>query len=258
VTGSPATVRCEHLEGQGVARLTLTAGRGNVLTITVLEELARCARELGGDPSLRAILLDAEGPDFSFGVSVREHLAESAAAMLAAVRGAAEALLAPDLPLLVAARGRCLGGGLELALLGDRLVAAPGAEFGSPEIRLGVFAPLASLLLPRSLGPRRAFELLVGGRALHAERARELGLVSDIAEDPAAAQLAWVRVHLAPHSPFALRQATRAARACWAPRFLEDLAGLERQYLEELMAHPDPEEGLRAFLEKRPPRWRDA
>jgi len=171
------------------------------------------------------------------------------------VRGAAEALLSADLPLLVAVRGRCLGGGLELALLGDRLVATTDARFGAPEIRLGVFAPLASLLLPRSLGPRPAFELLVGGRSLHAERARELGLVSDLASDPVAAQLAWTRVHLEPHSPFALRQATRAARASWAPRFLEQLAGLERQYLDELMPHPDPTEGLTAFLEKRPPYW---
>ncbi len=245
------------LEEGRVARLTISAGRGNVLTIAVLEDLARAALAAGEEERCVALLLEADGDDFSFGVSVKDHLAATAAPMLAAVRGAAEALLAVDLPLLVAVRGRCLGGGLELALLGDRLVAAPDAEFGAPEIRLGVFAPLASLLLPRSLGPRQAFELLVGGRSLHAERARELGLASDLAADPAAAQLAWARVHLAPHSAFALRQATRAARASWAPRFLEQLAGLERQYLEELMAHPDPGEGLKAFLEKRPPTWRE-
>lgn len=248
--------RCEVLEEGRVARLSIAAGRGNVLTIEALNALREALEPLTGVATLRALLLTADGPDFSYGASVQDHLPERAAAMLAAMNAAARALLGLDLPVLAAVQGVCFGGGLELALLADRLVATPDAQFAAPEIRLGVFAPLGSLLLPRAIGDRAAFAALLGGQPLLAEPARELGLVQELAGDPAAAQLAWARSHLFDKSAFALRQATRAARMSWAPRLFEDLARLERQYVEDLMGHPDPVEGLTAFLEKRPPTWR--
>ena len=247
--------RVDLIEDERVARLTLAAGRGNVLTIEVLGALRTALEPLADTASLRAVVLAADGPDFSFGASVQDHLPGRMAEMLAAMNAAARALLDLDLPLLAAVQGLCFGGGLELALLADRLVAAPDAQFATPEITLGVFAPLGSLLLPRAIGDHRAFAALVDGRPLFAEPAREAGLVQELAVDPVAAQLAWARYHLFDKSAFALRQATRAARMSWAPRLFEDLAHLERQYVEELMGHPDPVEGLTAFLEKREPRW---
>lgn len=249
--------RLEWIEEGRCARIVLDEGRGNVLDLAALERLRGVARELANERALRAVLLDAAGEHFSFGASVADHLPEKVGAMLGALHGLARELFALDVPLLAAVRGRCLGGGLELALLADRIVAAPGSLLGQPELLLGVFAPLGSLLLPRAVGTRRASDLLLSGRSLTADEALRWGLVAEVGEDPAEVQVAWYREHLAAKSAASLCFATRAARRAWLPRLLEELADLERLYLEELAPTHDATEGLVAFLEKRAPRWED-
>jgi cyclohexa-1,5-dienecarbonyl-CoA hydratase len=250
-------VRSEELEAGRILRLSLDAGKGNVLGREALGELREALTLLGTAPGRCAIVLDHEGRDFSWGASVPEHAPGEVHGMLRRLHELAAELLALQVPLLAAARGLCLGGGLELALLADRLFLAPGARLGQPEVLLGVFAPIGSALLPRLIGPRPAAELLLSGRQLDAQEALRLGLAAAIAEDPGAAALAWAREHLCAKSAAALRQATRAARRAWAPGFLADLAALEAQYLDELMLTHDAREGIQAFLERRPPRWED-
>jgi hypothetical protein len=104
-------------------------------------------------PALRGVLLDAEGPHFSFGASVEEHLADRCAGMLASLHALILAMVGFPVPVLVAVRGQCLGGGLEIALAGGPIFAAPNAQFGQPEIKLGVFAPAASV--PAALARER-------------------------------------------------------------------------------------------------------
>jgi cyclohexa-1,5-dienecarbonyl-CoA hydratase len=159
---------------------------------------------------------------------------------------------------LAAVRGQCLGGGLELASFCHRVLAAPDAKLGQPEIVLGVFAPVASVFLAERLGRARAEDLCLTGRTVTAEEALRIGLVDEIADDPGAAALAWARRHLLPRSASSLRQAAWALRAGLAGRFRADLDRVEAQYLGELMATRDAQEGLVAFLEKRSPRWHDA
>ena len=255
---SPAAlqgVRCERALDGAVLRLVLDAGKGNVVDRALCEALAAAAASARAEPRLAAVVLDHEGPHFSYGASVPEHAPGEVARMLPVLHGAARALLALDVPLLAAVRGLCLGGGLELALLADRVVCHPSARFGQPEAQLGVFAPIGSALLPRLIGPRAAADLLLSGRTIEASEARALGLVAEIAEDPREATLAWAREHLVPKSARALRFVTAAARRAWREPFLADLAALERAYLGELMATRDAQEGIAAFLEKRPPRW---
>jgi cyclohexa-1,5-dienecarbonyl-CoA hydratase len=166
-------------------------------------------------------------------------------------------MLGSSIPFLAAVRGRCLGGGLELACFCHRVFAHPGAVFAQPEVSLGVFAPAASAFLPERIGRAAAEDLLLSGRAVAADEALAMGLVDEVAEDPTAAALAWARRHLLPKSASSLRHATAAARHGLARRFLADLRDLERTYLDDLGATHDGVEGLRAFLEKRPPRWAD-
>jgi cyclohexa-1,5-dienecarbonyl-CoA hydratase len=156
---------------------------------------------------------------------------------------------------LAAVRGQCLGGGLELAAFAHRLVAAPGAALGQPEIRLGVIAPAASVILPQRMGRPGAEDLCVSGRVLSAEEAHAAGLVDEVAEDPTEAAFAYVREHLLPHSASSLRYAVRAVRLDFDRRLREDLAAVERLYLEELCATHDGVEGIEAFLGKRRPAW---
>ncbi len=252
-----AGTRLEWVEAGRCARIVIDEGRGNVLGLGALEHLRELVRSLSSERALRAVLLDASGEHFSFGASVVDHLPDKVGAMLAALHGLARELLALDTPLLAAVRGRCLGGGLELALLAERIVVAPGSLLGQPELSLGVFAPLGSLLLPRAVGTRRASELLLSGRTLGVDEALRWGLVTEVAQDPLETLSAWYREHLASKSAASLRIAMRAARRAWLPRLLEELADLERVYLEELAPTHDAQEGLRAFLEKRAPRWED-
>ena len=206
-------------------------------------------------PALSAIVIDAEGPNFSFGASVAEHLPDQCRAMLAALHRLIGRIVASEVPVLVAAHGRCLGAGLELALCGHLLFVAPDAELGQPEIRLGVFAPAASCLLPELIGPSRALDLLLSGRSVSGTQAVSMGLACQAHTNPAQAARAYAAEYLLRNSASSMRYAVRAARLEFAARIKQRLAQVERLYLEELMSSRDAIEGLEAFLAKRPPQW---
>ncbi len=258
IAGEAGPVRLEKAEGGAVWRVLLATPKANILDMEKSEILASIFEQAGREPGIKAVILEGEGPHFSFGASVREHLPDRCAEMLRGFHALFNGILDASVPTLAAVRGQCLGGGLELAAFCDHLVAAPDARLGQPEILLGVFAPVASLLLSERMGRGGAEDLLLSGRSLTAEEARERGLVDEIAGDPAEAAMAYARQHLLPRSASSLRWAVRAARHGFARRFRSELAELETIYLRDLMGTADAIEGLQAFLEKRPPRWRDA
>lgn len=251
-------VRVESLEGGAVRRVALATPKANILDAEKLVALRAAFEEAGADPALKAILLTGEGDHFSFGASVPEHLPGQFEEMIPAFHDMFRKLLDTSVCTVAAVRGQCLGGGLELAAFGHRVFASPSAKLGQPEILLGVFAPVASVVLPERMGRPAAEELLLTGRVLGAEEAHASGLVDAVADDPEEAALAWIREHLLPRSASSLRLAVRAARAGWGDRFLAALAEAERLYLAELMSTNDAVEGLTSFLEKRDPVWRNA
>jgi cyclohexa-1,5-dienecarbonyl-CoA hydratase len=200
-------------------------------------------------------LLDAEGPHFSFGASVEEHLPTSCAAMLASLHALIIAMVEFPAPILVAVRGQCLGGGLELALAGGPIFAAPQAQFGQPEMKLGVFAPAASCLLPYRVNQTNAEDLLFSGRSISATQALSIGLVHTVFDDPETAALSYFSQHLADKSAASLACALAAARAPMLRDLKHRLGEVEHLYLDKLMATRDANEGLVAFLAKRAPQW---
>ena len=130
------------LEKEGrLLRLRLAAPKANIVDAAMIAALRKALGEQGSSGSLRAVLLDAEGPHFSFGASVQEHLPESCAAMLRELHALVRQLLESPVPVLVAVRGQCLGGGLELAAAGSLLCAAPSAMRGQPEMKQYPRAP---------------------------------------------------------------------------------------------------------------------
>ena len=255
----PLEVRRER-DGR-LLRLRLSRPKANVVDAEMIgaldAALAEASRPAPGAPALRAVLLDHAGPHFSFGASVEEHRPASFRAMLSSLHGLVLRMLELPVPILVAIRGQCLGGGLELVSAAHLAFAAPDAKLGQPEIQLGVFAPAASCLLPERIGPAAADDLLLSGRSVDAAEALRLGLVRAVAEDPEAAALAWFDAHLARHSASSLALAVRAARLGLLERVRAKLAALERAYADDLMTTRDAVEGLTAFLEKRPARWED-
>lgn len=236
-------------------RLTLNRPKANIVDGEMLGLLKSALDEHLANPRLSAILLGAAGPNFSFGASVPEHLPDQCAAMLSTLHELLITMVEAPVPVMCSVRGMCLGGGLELALGANLIFAAPDAGFGQPEIKLAVFAPAASCLLPERVGRGNAADLLFSGRTIDADTAMRCGLAQFIDDDPDQAALRYFDEHLAPRSAFALRQAVRAARGGLGDRLRADLDRVEKQYVGDLMSGRDPLEGLNAFIEKRQPAW---
>ncbi len=246
------------LEDDGrLLRLRLDRPKSNIVDAAMIAALRQGFDRHADLKHLRGALLDASGPHFSFGASVQEHLPDRCAEMLRALHALVSDMLDFPLPILVAVRGQCLGGGLEVAAAGGLIFAAPDARFGQPEIHLAVFAPAASCLLPPRMGQEAAEDMLFSGRSIDAAEAHRSGLVHAVADDPETAALDYYTEHLALRSASSLRLAVRAARIDSVPRIKRKLATVESLYLDELMQTADAVEGLNAFLEKRPATWED-
>ena len=236
-------------------RLRLAKPKANLIDAAMIAALRSAFKAHRDNPGLLAALVDHEGPHFSFGASVEEHLPERCEQMLRQLHSLIHEMLAWPRPILMAGRGQCLGGGLEFAAAGSLIFAAPDAQLGQPEIKLGVFAPAASVLLPLRVGQGRAEDLLLSGRSITALHAATWGLVHEVADDPTAGALNYFEKHLYGKSAASLALAMRAAREPFADLARARLEDVEALYLEKLMATRDANEGLNAFMEKRQPRW---
>jgi cyclohexa-1,5-dienecarbonyl-CoA hydratase len=252
-TVSPVEARLER-DG-ALLRLRLARPKANLVDAAMIAALHGALIEYRKATTLRGVLLDSEGPHFSFGASVEEHLPAQCAKMLGSLHALIVGMLEFPVPILIAVRGQCLGGGLEVALAGGPIFAAPTAQFGQPEMKLGVFAPAASVLLPYRVNQPVAADLLLTGRSINATEAAAKGLVQVLAEDPEAAALAWFEEHLQGKSAASLACGLTAARAQMLRDVRRRLAEVEQLYLERLMRTQDANEGLAAFLAKRQPAW---
>jgi cyclohexa-1,5-dienecarbonyl-CoA hydratase len=239
-----------------VATLTLDRPPLNILDLAAIAQLDAALSDLEADSDLQVLVLRGAGPKaFSAGVAVQDHTREKIGQALAGLHGAVRRLRALQAVTIAAVHGHCLGGGLELALACDLLVAADDARFGQPEIELGCFPPVAAALYPSLLGERVTLDLVLTGRILGSAEAERLGLVSrraatlDEALDPLLAQLTA-------KSAAVTRLAKRAVRRAGSQPLDTGLAEAERIYLEELTRTADMDEGLAAFQEKRKPSWR--
>ena len=254
-SGSDPDLRTWTEHEGALLRLRLARPKANVIDAAMVGALQRALDAHRARAGLLAVLLDHEGPHFSFGASVEEHLPGQCERMLKGLHALLGTMLEYPRPILVAARGQCLGGGLELAMAAHLLFVAPDARLGQPEIRLGVIAPAASVLLPLRLAQARAEDLLYSGRSIDGTTAAAWGLANGAADDPASHAADYFRENLAGRSAAALGAAVQAARATFASAARARLGEVETFYLEKLMATRDATEGLQAFLAKRVPVW---
>lgn len=246
----------ERDDGQ-VWTVTLNAPKGNVIDIRMIEGLTKAFDKASASKNLKVIILAGAGRHFSFGASVEEHRPGRVDSMLRDFHQMFLAALDSSIVMLAVVRGQCLGGGLELASFCHRVFAAPEAKFGQPEIVLGVFAPVASILLSERVGRGNAEDLCLSGRTLSAEDALRMGLVDVIDEDPMAMAISYATEHFLPRSASSLHFAVQAIRHGYDHKFRKEIACLEDLYLNGLMSSKDAKEGLNAFLERRQPEWRN-
>jgi cyclohexa-1,5-dienecarbonyl-CoA hydratase len=233
--------------------------KANVVSLQVIEDLRAALAAVCG-PHTRFVTVEGAGDHFSYGAAVDEHVPATIARVLAALDDLVRDLLSLHAPTAALVRGRCLGGGFEIALACDFILSSDTAVLGVPEVALGVFPPLASALLPARVGASRAAAAVITGEPLAASAWQQAGLISQVvpANDLDAAAGELFRAHLQPRSAIALAAAARASRLAVRRQFEMALPELERQYLQELMPTADAREGIAAFIEKRTPQWSDA
>jgi len=240
----------------GVARVDLDRPPLNVIDLPAANELAALIEGLARRDDVAVIALAGRGRAFCAGVDVRDHLPDRGADMLHAFHRACVALIDAPQPSVAIVQGAALGGGCELTLCCDVVVASERATFGQPEIKLGVFPPLAAVALPRMIPAHHASDLLLTGRIVGAAEAGAMGLVNRVVPEAELETGAGeVLAELTALSPASLRLTREVMRRSRVRPTAEEIAAAERFYVEHLMRTPDALEGLTAFLEKRPPQW---
>lgn len=249
----------ERSTQDGVAYLALHHPPLNILNQKLIAQLHTELTALAEDPRTRVVVLSSKIPRvFSAGADVGEHLPPDFRTMIESFVDLCGRLVTYPKPTLAAVDGKCLGGGLELALSCDLVLATEGAQFGQPEVAVGVFPPVGAALYPRICGLQNAYRLLLDPRPVSALEAQRMGAVSQVvAEGKLESTVAATATVLARSSLAVLGLAKRAIREGLAVHWGEARARATRLYLEDLMSTEDATEGLRAFLEKRPARWKD-
>ena len=248
-----------HLEREErTAWVTIDRPPLNVLDLDAFQRLGAILKDVAADGTCDVVVIGAAGEKaFSAGAHIADHTSERAPSMLKSFHEVARALWSLPAVSVAAVQGVALGGGMELAMCCDIVVASETATFGQPEIKLGCFPPIAAAMLPAIIGRARAADLIMTGRTIDAKEAHAMGLVSRLTtpgrfEDT----VREVIVEVGSNSSAVMRLALKALRHQQTPAFERALEENERIYLKELIPLPDASEGVEAFLQKREPRWK--
>jgi cyclohexa-1,5-dienecarbonyl-CoA hydratase len=243
---------------KNVARITLARPEHNLLNEAMLREIADAILTAGETEAAKLIVMDSEYKVFSGGIDIGEYTSERVFQMLDAFYTAFTAMLETGKPVVCVVNGPAIGGGTELALFGDLVIATPKARFAQPEITIGVFPPLASTILPYLVGPKTALEIILTGEPLTAERALELGLVNRlVAEADLEKTVGDLVARITTHSGPVLSMAKKAILGGMGLSLREGLKQSMDIFLNQLYKLEDSQEGLRALVEKRKPNWKN-
>ncbi|MGB2764943.1 MAG: enoyl-CoA hydratase/isomerase family protein [Candidatus Aminicenantaceae bacterium] len=241
------------------AFLTINHPPLNILNISVMEEINQALSSLIDNKEVRVLVISSGGEKaFSAGVDVSDHTKEKVDKMLQVFHDIFRNLSKLDQATVAAVKGLTLGGGCEIALFCDLIFAADNLKIGQPEIKLSAIPPVALLILPRLIGLKRASELLLTGKTINAIEAERIGLVNKVV--PLASFDSELENFIHPITELSLvglKHSKKGINLGLETNFLEGLEIIEKSYLEELMASEDAHEGLKAFMEKRKPLWKN-
>ncbi len=242
----------------GAARISLNLPPLNILDIPMLGEIHGAITRVQSEQDVKVLVIDHEGKAFSAGVSIRDHTPDKVSEMIEKFHAVFRLLHSLALPTVALVDGMALGGGCELATFCDMVVASERATFGQPEIKVGVFPPVAAVIFPRLVGRNRALELLLTGDVIDAAEAKAVGLINKVFPTEEFRRKADEFIgKLTSLSAPVLKLTKRAVDLALHADVIEGLAAAEKLYLGELMQTEDAREGLNAYLEKRKPIWKN-
>lgn len=246
-----------ELMGGQVVELLFASPPANIVTEKAIVELTAALRELANDKAVKLVIIAGKGDHFSYGASVEEHQKPKVDWMLPKFHQLISTLLELPIPTLARVSGRCFGGGFEVAMACSMMMVDETVSAGVPEVKLGVFPPVAAALLGALIPANKAAELILTGRSCDAAELSRLGLANEVAPKGklSDAVMAFAEKNILPQSASSLRHANRASRLGLLMRYRELIPALEKQYLVELMATKDANEGIAAFIAKRRPSW---
>jgi cyclohexa-1,5-dienecarbonyl-CoA hydratase len=240
-----------------VARVTLTHPPLNVIDLRMMDELLAALEQLQQRDDISITTLSGSETTFSAGVDVAAHAPDQVVAMLGKFHSVIRALIAARKVTVASVRGNCLGGGAELALVCDMVYTTASANWGFPEIKLACFPPVAAVALSAAVGQKRAADLILSGRTISGDEAKQIGLANDaVADSDLDRAVDQAVARLAELSPAALAVTKKALYSWDAIHFDKGMLRSEKIYLDELMQTADAHEGINAFLEKRKPVWK--
>lgn len=242
----------------GIARITLNRPKHNVLNMAMMQELTSVLADLNRDADLKCVVIAAQGSSWCAGVEVLDHKPDLAPDMIRIFDALLRQIHALAVPSIAAVGGACLGGGMEVAIACDMVVAAKSAVFGQPEIKLGFLPPYAAVRLPHLVGPSRAIEICTTGRRYSAEAMQQMGVVCDVFDDDAF-EKGWATLtkEIQHASPLILRLNKKAVNQHVAIPFDDAMDSVNNMFLNQLMKTEDTLEGISSFEEKRRPEWKN-
>lgn len=241
----------------GVAKVTFARPKHNVFNIAMINEFNSVLEKLIDDVSLKCLVLLGDGPSWCAGVDVGDHKPEMVGEMIPAFNRIFELMDRLEVPAIAAVHGACLGGGMEVAIACDIILAGQSAVFGQPEIKLGFLPPYAAIRLPEIVGAARAIEVCTTGKRYSAAEAESMGLCRTVGDDHLPEELDKLVNEIAACSPLILRLNKRAVKQHIGLSFSESLAGVTDLFLNTLMKTEDTLEGIASFYEKRKPEWKN-
>ena len=245
-------------KAEGVARITLDRPKHNVLDINMMNELNTELEGTATDDALKCLVINGAGASFCAGVEVADHKPESAPKMIETFNHIFELIDRLDVPVIASVHGACLGGGMELAIACDIIVAAKSALFGQPEIKLAFLPPYAAIRLPHLVGPAKAIEICTTGKRYSAEEARQMGMVNyAVADDLLADTTDKLVKEIQYNSPLIIRLNKQAVKKHLGLPIVQAIDSVSDLFLNTLMKTEDVLEGIKSFEEKRKPVWKN-
>ncbi len=242
----------------GIGKILFNRPPLNVLNIEMMREITHALEKFSNDSTVKLIVFKGEGKAFSAGVDVGEHTKDKVKDMLDVFHGIFNRLQQTTVPTVALVNGAALGGGCEVATFCDIVLASENAKFGQPEIKVGVFPPIAAIMFPHIMDRKKAYELILTGDLIPASEARELGLVNQVFPAEVFEEKTQEFIKKFTNlSAEVLKITKKSINKTIGLAYDEAIKNVEDLYINELMLTEDANEGLQAFLEKRQPIWKD-